>query len=96
MDINQLILWLMPFVVWIVTELVRKFKPMIPGWAILTVVVPLLSGALTLISNYLATPGQTWLVQFLFGLLAVFISQLRIQLSAEKRAEDKSNDKIGQ
>ena len=89
MDINQLLVWLMPFVVWAVTALVTKYKPSIPGWAILTVIVPLLSGTLTLITQWLAVPGQSWLIQFLLGLLAVVISQLRIQLSAEKRAEDK-------
>lgn len=96
MDWTQILLWLTPFVVWIVTELVKLVKPLISGWVLITIVVPLISIILTALGT-LVIPNEKPIFQFVIGLLAVFLSQLRIQLGGEKRAEDKQAkaDKVG-
>ena len=77
MDLNQIFLYLTPFIVWGVTAIVKKIKPLVPGWVLVSVVVPLLSVALALAGNY---AGNNIFIQFGLGLLAVFIAELLKQI----------------
>ena len=96
MDWTQILLWLTPFIVWAATALVKFIKPLLPGWVLVSVVVPLISMILTALGTLVIPNEKPWL-QFAIGLLAVFLSQLKIQLSPEKRAEDNKlgQDKVG-
>ena len=85
--IDPLITWLTPVIIYGVTWVVVKVKPLIPGWLILTVVA-LLGGLYTLIAQWLGNPELKWWQQLLYALLAVVISQFKIQFGGEKRAED--------
>lgn len=78
----DLVVILTPIIVFGVGELVKLISPLIPGWAMVVVVVPALSGAVTWASTLLTDQGS-WLVQFGFGLLSVFIHQLSKQLQAK-------------
>ena len=76
---TDLIVILTPLVVWGATELLKYALPKISGWIIVTLVVP----ALSLIAAYIAPLlGATdfWL-QFGVGLLAVFVNELKKQLT---------------
>ena len=76
---TDLIVILTPLVVWGATELLKYALPKISGWIIVTLVVPILS----LIAAYIAPLlGATdfWL-QFGVGLLAVFVNELKKQLT---------------
>lgn len=94
--LNQLLTWLMPLIIYGVTWAVTKAKPLIPGWAVI-IVVALLGGLATLVAQLLASPELIWWQQLLYNLLAIVISQIKIQFSAEKRAEDQAlkDNKIG-
>lgn len=85
--IDPLVTWLTPVIIYGVTWVVVKVKPLIPGWLILTVVAGF-GGLYTLVVQWLANPGLKWWQQLLYSLLAIVISQFKIQFSKEKRAED--------
>ena len=80
----NLVLILTPLVVFGVGELVKLVKPLIPGWAMVMVIIPALSGAVTWASTFIYE-DKSWLVQFGFGLLSVVIHQLTKQLSDKKK-----------
>lgn len=69
-----IVTWLTPFIVLGATWLVKVAKPVIPGWATMLVVTAI-SAAVTWASTLLENPDLSWLQQFGFGLLAVFINQ---------------------
>jgi len=89
MGAEELVIFLTPIIVLLVTMLVKVVKPLIPGWLLLTVVT-LLSGLLTFISELLIAPENTWLIQFLLGMLAVVIDQFIKQFGESKRKLDHS------
>ena len=77
---DALINILFPLVVWAITELIKKFGPTIPGWVIVSVLVPALSAVIAYIGT-LVVPESTWLVSFVLGFLATFVRELIKQLS---------------
>jgi hypothetical protein len=87
LPIDSLVTWLTPVIVYGVTWAVAKLKPLIPGWLILTIVAGL-GGLYTLVTQLFGNPELKWWQQLLYALLAVVISQFKIQFGGEKRAED--------
>ena len=71
---TEIITLLAPLVVYGVTELVKFILPKLPGWAILTGVVPLLSVVAAFIAT-LIIPGLGFAVQVVLGLLSVFVAE---------------------
>ena len=88
--LDQVFTWLMPLIIYVVTWAITKFKTLLPGWAVI-ILVGVLSGVATLLTQILANPELVWWQQFLWNLLAVVVSQIKIQFSSEKIAEDKKN-----
>ena len=76
---TDLIVILAPLVVWGATELVKYILPKVSGWVIVTVIVPVLSLAAAYLAPLLGAT-DFW-VQFGVGLLAVFINELKKQLT---------------
>lgn len=81
MTLEEMLVYLTPFVVYGVGLFVTWVKPQIPGWAMLSV-VGALSAAYTYVAQAATGPETTWVVQFLLGLLAVFIHQVRKQIQS--------------
>ena len=79
MNASDIVLILAPLVVWGATELVKYILPKVSGWVIVTVIVPLLSLAAAYIAPLLGA-SDFW-VQFGVGLLAVFVNELKKQLT---------------
>lgn len=79
MNASDIVLILAPLVVWGATELVKYILPKVSGWVIVTVIVPLLSLAAAYIAPLLGAT-DFWL-QFGVGLLAVFVNELKKQLT---------------
>lgn len=79
MSANELVTILTPLVVYGVVELVKYLAPKIPGWLIVSFAVPLLSAAVTFVSQWLMGATGFW-AQFGFGFLAVFVNELIRQL----------------
>jgi len=71
-----------PFVVQIVTSIVVKYLPIFSGWGVVALVVPIVGGAVTLVTNWLTTAGPTWYIQLALGLLAVFLNELYKEVKA--------------
>lgn len=78
--LENLITLLTPFVVWGATWVVTKIFPTISGWGIVLLVVPVLGALVTWIGT-LITPESLWYVNLLFSLLAVFINEVKVQLT---------------
>lgn len=76
---TDLIVILTPLVVWGATELIKYALPKVSGWVIVTLVVPLLSLGAAYIAPLLVET-DFWL-QFGVGLLAVFVNELKKQLT---------------
>lgn len=79
----SLIQLLTPLIVLGTTWIVRKVNPVIPGWATM-LVVPLLSAAVSWATTLLDNPDLSWLLQFLYGLLSVFIHQVYKQFTDKR------------
>ena len=79
MNASDIVLILAPLVVWGATELVKYILPKVSGWVIVTVIVPLLSLAAAYLAPLLGAT-DFWL-QFGVGLLAVFVNELKKQLT---------------
>jgi hypothetical protein len=76
---TEIVVLFAPLVIFAAAELVKWLLPKLPGWSIVSLIVPLLS----LISAWLITavvPGSTFWPTVLFGLLAVFVNELIRQL----------------
>lgn len=86
MDLNQIILMLTPIIVWAVTQIVKAVKPKISGWVLTGILVPVLSVAITIVTQFVGVPTD-FLKQVLIGLLAVFLQELFKQFS---QGNDKS------
>jgi len=76
---TELIALLAPVVVFGVTYLVKWAIPKLPGWTVVSIVVPLLSVIVAWVAQLLV-PGLSFLLQVVLGLLAVFINELIRQL----------------
>lgn len=73
--------WLTPFIVLSVTALFRWLGPKIPGWATM-IIVTAVSAAVAWATNAYADSGDmSFIMQTLYGLLAVFLNQLYRQLN---------------
>ena len=73
-------------IVYAATWVVRSYFPLISGVLTVTVVVPALTAILTVISNVVGSGGLSPLLQGALGLLAVFVSQVQIQIEKSKDA----------
>jgi hypothetical protein len=68
-----------PLFVFLAIEVVRKFAPSLPGWVIISIVLPILA----LVSSWIVTainPEASFLVQVLLGLSSIFVAELIKQL----------------
>lgn len=72
---TEIIALLAPIVVYAVTYVVKWALPKIPGWTIVSIVVPGLSVLAAFIATLLV-PGLSFLIQVVLGLLAVFVANL--------------------
>ena len=79
-DITQIIVVLTPGIVWLSTWITKNLLPKIPNWTILILLVPLFSTGLSLVTEQLGNPDILWWEQLIYGLLAVFIDQLKKQV----------------
>ena len=78
-DPTSLVQWLSPVIVWAATALSRLgFK--IPSWAIVSIVVPLLSFAITYFTTGLGEESN-WFMQFVYTLSATFIQEVKKKLT---------------
>jgi hypothetical protein len=76
----EVIVLFTPLAVMLATELVKKMVPLVAGWVIVLLIVPLLSVTVTMLSNLIIDPGLNFWAQVGFGLLAVFVNQAYKQL----------------
>lgn len=72
LDIINLIV---PIIVFAATALVRWGLPQLPGWTIVSVVVPLLSVVAAWVAT-LVIPESSFFLQVVLGLLAVFVNEI--------------------
>jgi len=73
-----------PFVVKYTTDLVVWLFPKLYGWGVVIIVVPILGGAVTAVTNLLTSAGPSWYVQLGLGLLAVFVNEVYKQIKQGK------------
>lgn len=78
------VLLLTPVIVLASTWLFKKLSPLVSGTVTLLVVAGL-SGLLVAITSWIGDTNNTWWVQFLLGLGAVFINQLYRQFTNSNR-----------
>lgn len=78
-DPTSLVQWLSPVIVWGATALAR-LGVKIPSWAIVSIVVPLLSFAITYFTTGLAEDSN-WFMQFVYTLSATFIQEVKKKLT---------------
>ena len=89
MELDQIIVYLTPFIIWLAGFIVVKVKPLIPGWLMLTVIAGLTS-AVTYLTQTFTNPDLNWIWQFLLGLFAILIAQIITLLSPTKIRNDNS------
>ena len=82
MEIQQIILLVTPIIVWVVTWMVKNLFSKLPGWAVVGIVVPVISLALALITNVLTIGDNFWL-QLVVGVIAVFINEVKKQIKTK-------------
>ena len=82
MEIQQIVLLVTPVVVWIATWIVKNLFLRLPGWAVVGIVVPVISLALALITNVMAIGDNFWL-QLVVGVIAVFINEVGKQIKTK-------------
>jgi len=71
----EIINLLAPLVVWAAVQAFKWALPKVPGWAILSVVVPVLSALAAWIATLIA-PESSFVLQVVLGLLSVFVAEL--------------------
>ncbi len=71
-----------PFIVQGVTWVVVKYMPQITGWGVVGILVPIVAGAVTLVTNWITTTGPLWYAQLGLGLVAVFVNELYKQIKS--------------
>ena len=76
MDITQIVFLLTPLLVWLATKLVRYVLSSLPGWVVVLIVVPILSIVITSLASIFSSFGDSFWVQVVYGLLAVFVNEL--------------------
>ena len=81
-NVNTLVAIVTPLVTLAATWLLKKILPFITGIKTL-VVVPIVAGIFTLLSDLLITHDLSFIVQLVAGIGAVFIHQLYVQLTQE-------------
>lgn len=86
MEVSQIVVLLTPVVVWLVTQL-AKFLFNVSGKWIPIIIVPVLSIAITLLAGFIPSVDTNFWVQVGFGLLAVFMNELIVQLKKPKPIE---------
>lgn len=78
---GELIAWLSPIIIWAAGLAIKPFTK-VPGWVMLTIVVPLLSFIASWLLQQSGLTDLNFIMQFLYGLGAVFIDQVKKQLPA--------------
>ena len=86
--IDNLINALTPLIILGVTWIVQKVKPTLMGWNIVWVVIPILNLIATAIL-VLIDQASSFLAQFIWNFLAIAVAQLIIQLSSDKREQNR-------
>ena len=81
MGLQEIIFALTPFIVYGVGELIKIIKPKIKGVLLLSLLAAS-SGIIAWITQLAANLDATWLAQFGFGLLSVFVNQFFKQLKS--------------
>ncbi len=71
----EIINLLAPVVVWVAVKAFKWLLPKVPGWTILSIVVPALSAVAAWIVS-LISPESSFLLQVILGLLSVFIAEI--------------------
>ncbi|HEX9601649.1 MAG TPA: hypothetical protein VF985_09175 [Mariniflexile sp.] len=84
---NDLIMWLSPVIIWVVGLLLKSLAK-VPSTIMLIVVVPILSFAVTWFTNTLEVSDLSFWMQFIYGLSAVFIDQLKKKITEEKNKKN--------
>lgn len=74
MTIEQIIVGLMPFIIYGVTELVKYFKPRITGVALL-IFTSTSSAILALVAGIVVSPDAGFLTMFAVNMLTVVVNQ---------------------
>jgi len=77
---TELIAVLTPVVVFGAVQLLKLVLPKIPGWALLAIVVPVLSAVVAWISQIIVGGVIGFWAQVGLGLLAVFVNELLKQI----------------
>lgn len=85
--IDGIITALTPLIVFGVTWLVQKVKPLLMGWNIVWVVVPILSLIASSILVLVDQATSFW-SSFIWNFLSIAVAQMYIQLTSEKRAKN--------
>lgn len=67
---------LTPLIVWAATWVVKKILPQIQGWQTLLLIVPAMSLLVTWLSGLAIATGISFLAQFVYGFVAVFINEV--------------------
>lgn len=91
--IDNLIGAITPLIILIITWLVQKIKPTLVGWNIVWVIIPILSFLATLILQ-LAGQATSFFGQFIWNFLSVAVAQLILQLTEEKRTQNKKQKQL--
>ncbi len=86
--IDSLIGAITPLIIFGLTWVVQKIKPTLVGWNIVWVIIPILSFLATLVLQ-LAELSTSFLGQFIWNFLSVVVAQLILQLSEDKREQNK-------
>lgn len=78
---NDVVLALTPLIVYLVTWLVRSVFTKLPGWVIITIIVPVVSVLTSWVTHLIVIDVYYgFFMQVLLGLLAVFLNELIKQL----------------
>jgi len=76
---QEIILILTPIAVYIATAIAKYILPRVPGWVIVSIIVPAISFVFAGLTSLLGMIGGFW-IQVVTGLLAVFVNELIKQL----------------
>jgi hypothetical protein len=77
---SEIIVLFTPLTVMLATGLIKKMVPLVAGWVVVLLIVPLMSITITYLSNLILNPGLNFWAQAALGLLAVFVNQAYKQL----------------
>jgi len=79
---TELIVVLTPVVVYLAVQLFKVITPVLPGWVLVSIVVPIASALIAWITQLLSAGGDVgfW-AQVVLGLLAVFINEIIKQIN---------------